>query len=102
MNKKDKKKLLVEIMEADSKDGLYKQQTVVEWLAEELKTKGHALITNEGVFINVPNELLEQAIEIQDKQRIKDYNAGYDDAKCNHINDAENYVNESNYIKNKQ
>jgi hypothetical protein len=32
-------------------------------------------------------------------QRIKDYNAGYTDAQCNHVNDAENYVNESEYAQ---
>jgi hypothetical protein len=30
-----------------------------------------------------------------------DYNAGYDDAKCNHINDAENYANERKYMNDK-
>ena len=27
------------------------------------------------------------------------YNAGYTDAQANHINDADNYVNELNYIR---
>jgi hypothetical protein len=31
-----RKKLLTEIMEADAKDGLYKQQTAVEFLFEQL------------------------------------------------------------------
>ena len=35
MNKEKQKQLLTDIMEADSKDGLYKQQTAVEWLVEE-------------------------------------------------------------------
>lgn len=47
------------------------QQTTVEWLVEELKSKGHALITTEGIFINVPNELFEQAKQMEEKQ-IKD------------------------------
>jgi hypothetical protein len=29
------------------------------------------------------------------------YNAGYDDAQCNHINDAENYANEQKYMNDK-
>jgi hypothetical protein len=33
-NKEEQKKLLTEIMESDAKDGLYKQQTAVEWLQE--------------------------------------------------------------------
>ena len=35
-NKKEQKKLLTEIMEADAKDELYKQQTVVEWTFEQM------------------------------------------------------------------
>lgn len=42
--------------------------TAVEWLVEELKSKGHALITTKGIFINVPNELLEQAKVIEKEQ----------------------------------
>jgi hypothetical protein len=105
---KEKKRLITEIMEDDAKDGLYhnvdtnKMVTAVEWLAEELKTKGHALITTKGVFINIPNELLKQAKEMEKAQRIKDYNAGYVDAQCNHINDAENYANEQEYINDRE
>jgi hypothetical protein len=29
------------------------------------------------------------------------YNAGYDDAMCNHINDVENYINDLNYLNSK-
>ena len=36
--------------------------------------------------------------QIDREQRIKDYNAGYTDAQCNHINDAENYANEQEYL----
>ena len=43
-------------------------------------------------------EVVRQAKAMEKEQRIKDYNAGYDDAQCNHINDAENYTNESDYI----
>jgi hypothetical protein len=35
-NKEEQKKLLTEIMEADAKDELYKQQTVVEWTFEQM------------------------------------------------------------------
>ena len=41
--------------------------------------------------------IMEKYLELERKQRIECYNAGYDDAKCNHINDAENYVTESIY-----
>lgn len=56
------------------------QQTAVEWLAEELKSKGHALITSEGVFINVPDELLEQAKQMDNDQRAEVYKKGWDEA----------------------
>jgi predicted nucleic-acid-binding protein len=46
------------------------QQTAVDWLANELKSKGHALITSEGVFINVPNELLDKAKAMEKEQMI--------------------------------
>jgi hypothetical protein len=36
--------------------------------------------------------------QINKEQRIKDYNAGYTDAQCNHINDADNYANEQEYL----
>ena len=37
MNKEKQKQILIDIMEADAKDGLYKQQTAVEWLKEKVK-----------------------------------------------------------------
>ena len=39
------------------------------------------------------------SMQIYKEQRIKDYNAGYTDAQCNHVNDAENYANEIEYLK---
>ena len=36
---------------------------------------------------------------MEKEQRIKDYNAGHTDGLCNHINDAENYINEQNYLR---
>jgi hypothetical protein len=36
---------------------------------------------------------------MEKKQRIMDYNAGHADGLCNHINDADNYINEQNYLK---
>ena len=70
------------------------QQTAVEWYYRELKSLHDACYdTNEAVDI-----LYEQAKQMEKEQRIKDYNVGYLDAKCNHINDAENYVNEQDYL----
>ena len=43
MKKEEQKKLLTEIMDADAKDGLYKQQTAVEWLEQEFM-KGETIL----------------------------------------------------------
>ncbi len=75
-----------------------KMVTAVEWLSEELKSKGHALITTDGIFINVPNELLEQAKQME-KEQIREayYKIGEDNP--NHIfpinKTAEQYYNET-------
>ena len=48
-------------------------------------------------------EIYEQAEDMEKKLRIHNlkigYNQGYMDAQCNHINDADNFVNEQLYIK---
>ena len=38
-------------------------------------------------------------LEQEKEQKIMDYNAGHADGLCNHINDADNYINEQNYLK---
>ena len=62
-------------------------QKAVDWLANELKSKGHALITSEGIFINVPNELIEQAKSMERAQIIDGYNSGYQDG-CDRKDDT--------------
>jgi hypothetical protein len=47
----------------------------------------------------IPFHIIEQAKKMENKQRIMDYNAGHADGLCNHINDANNYINEQNYLK---
>lgn len=64
------------------------QQTALDWFLSRINKTSYDKI----------NELIEQAKEIEKEQRIQDYNAGYTDAQCNHINDAENYVNEITYM----
>ena len=66
------------------------KQTAVEWLAIQLYEKMN--MSGSG---KVFDEILEQAEQIQKEQRITDYHAGYSDALCNHVRDAENYVNET-------
>jgi hypothetical protein len=36
MNKEEQKQLIIDIMDADAKEGLYKQQTAVEWFQEQI------------------------------------------------------------------
>lgn len=66
------------------------QQTAIEWLIKRYHDCG-----------TLYYEDMTKAKEMEKEQCIKDYNAGYNDAQCNHINDAENYVNEKDYINNK-
>jgi hypothetical protein len=42
---------------------------------------------------------LYDLLEKEKEQKIMDYNAGHADGLCNHINDADNYINEQNYLK---
>jgi hypothetical protein len=63
------------------------KQTAVEWLVDQY-TQG-----------NYSWEVYKQAKEMENEQRIMDYNAGHADGLCNHINDVDNYINEQNYLK---
>ena len=81
------------------------QQTAVEWLIEQLikmdkELDGRRKNEDATILKLNPTKLFEQAKAMEKEQRIKDYNAGYTDAQCNHINDAENYVNEQEYLNN--
>lgn len=67
------------------------QQTAVDYFKDELVKKGFF----------VPGGVYMQAKAIEKEQRIKDYNSGYTDGACNHINDAENYINEQDYLNSK-
>ena len=69
-------------------------QTTIEWLIDWMSK-------NQYYIDNTLLETVEQAKAMEKEQRIRDYNAGYTDAQCNHINDAENYVNEQEYLNNK-
>lgn len=77
-----------------------KQQTAVDYLVEKLNQcepfySGIVSLAHKQHI----DGLIEQAKEMEKAQRIKDYNAGYVDAQFNHINDAVNYVYESEYLK---
>ena len=68
-----------------------KQQTPVERLADYVQSR----YDTTEIFKNLVSNLLDKEV----KQRIEDYNAGHTDGLCNHINDAENYINEQNYLR---
>jgi hypothetical protein len=57
-NKEEQKKLLTEIMEADEKDGLYNQQTAVQWIVEQLQAPCRG----------IPSHIIEQAKEMEKGQ----------------------------------
>ena len=70
-------------------------QTAVEWLIDNW-IKFNDIDIELDDFANL-RPLLEQAKQMEKEQRNKDYNAGYMDAQCNHVNDCENYGNEQDY-----
>jgi hypothetical protein len=74
----------------DLRDKYMEKQTAVEWLYDRLLFAGYA----------VNPEWKEQAKEMEEQQRMMAYNVGHADGLCNHINDADNYINEQNYLKN--
>ena len=74
------------------------KQTAVEWLDRWFRDNPEAT-HEEG------NKALEQAKQMEKERRKEDikigYNQGYLDAQCNHVNDAENYANEQDYLNSK-
>jgi hypothetical protein len=62
----NQKKLLIEVMEADEKDGLYKQQTAVEWYYQQTVIEGK---TNYA-------ELEEQAKKMEKEQIVDSHIEG--------------------------
>ena len=55
-------------------------------------------LRNKQLLRNFLEGLKDEAKQMAKGQRIKDYNAGYTDGQCNHINDADNYANEQEYL----
>jgi hypothetical protein len=69
-----------------------KMITAIDWLVNQIFAK-------HGLFIY--DKVIQEAKAMEKMQRIADYNVGYQDAQCNHINDAENYANEIEYLNDK-
>lgn len=96
----NQKKLLIEVMEADEKDGLYKtnnmaQQTAVEWLIIQIKNDhiDKALTGLEWM------KIFEQAKQMEKEQIAEAYLQGSFDDGPNQDN-AEQYYNETYGNKN--
>jgi predicted neutral ceramidase superfamily lipid hydrolase len=94
--KEKQKKLLTEIMEADAKDGLYKQQTAVEWLIDQLNKNEN--IRWSGAHVS---ELTEQAKALEKEQIKASFKFGVHEGFLTDINylrcdkDAEYYYNQT-------
>jgi predicted DNA binding CopG/RHH family protein len=78
------------------------KQTAVEWLVDQLDEQVFRIDHVERrINISISFEdmmtLKKEAKEMEKEQRIMDYNVGHSDGLCNHINDADNYINEQNY-----
>jgi len=74
------------------------QQTAINWLREKLQET----YDKEGKLpLAYTLHLVKQAKEIEKEQRIRDYNVGYLEAKCNHVQDAESYLVEQEYLASK-
>lgn len=83
--KDDQKRLLTEIMEADARDGLYKQQTAVEWLFNWMSTNQY--------FIG--NDLLKALEEAKEMEKEQINRACYDGYYQEEWYDVRNYYNET-------
>jgi hypothetical protein len=64
VEKSRQKKIITEIMEADAKDGLYKEQTAVDWLIDQIESKGDA-------WENASIRRLQISIDISDYLDLK-------------------------------
>jgi hypothetical protein len=78
------------------------KQTAVDWAFEQLDEQVYRIdYVERRLNISISFEdmmtLKKEAKEMEKEQRIMDYNAGHSDGLCNHINDADNYINEQNY-----
>ena len=78
-------------------------QSVVEFIEEGIKARErHWNDKYQQGYQRALTEIMmyiKEAKQMEMEKCIQDYNAGYDDAQCNHINDAENYANEMKYVR---
>ena len=94
MNKEEQKKLLTEIMEADAKDGLYKQQTAVEWFISKLPTRYKNAIMNDCKDEIIQAKQMEKE-QIEDAFQEGKWN-GHESARAiSEMKDPTEYYNET-------
>ena len=94
-HKSEQKQLIIDIMNEDAKDGLYKQQTAVDWLTEKVKSKEW-----QDMFIWHKEEVFKQAKEIEKQQIINAHLTGLiRPLEIEATKQAEQYYNEE-YGKN--
>lgn len=92
MDKEIQKQLIIEIMNEDAKDGLYKKQTAVEWLDRWFRDNPEAT-HEEG------NKALHHAKQMEKKQIVDAYCLGHVFHDSNDSNSPEEYYN-TEYGKN--
>ena len=66
--------------------------TAVEWLEKQYTQSKNTFqphVLNRMMIV-----IFEKAKQMEKEQKIDMYNAGYEDATCNHINDAEQYYHQ--------
>ena len=82
--KEEQKQLLTEIMEADAKDGLYKQMTAVEWLVDRISIY---------IMDDKALPLIEQAKQIEKEQIIKAVDSNFEYSNSGYPTLGEQYYN---------
>lgn len=91
--KEQQKKLIIDIMNDDAKDGLYKQQSAVDWFFEKLEKNGdvweNASIRAIQISIDVTEylDLKRQAKEMFKEQINYAYDSGLFDGSMDDVND---------------
>jgi hypothetical protein len=81
-DKENQKRLITEIMNEDAKDGIYQEQTAVDWLYKELYS------TPRTLWEDQITKIFDQAREIEKERRNQSRVEGYRKA----MNDANEYL----------
>ena len=98
-HKSEQKQLIIDILNEDAKDGLYKQQTAVEWLIEQLIPKDQ----HEGIM-----DIIKEAKEMEKQQIVDAWNDGHSNTdlkgnpSVNYAISAEHYYNQKYGSNNEQ